>query len=58
MNIDNRPITQGQDARERVSALVVAMAVTFLVFAGISAGFTPHAADLAGRVLGQPVFSL
>jgi hypothetical protein len=38
-------------ARERLSALLLAVAVTMLVFAAINAGFTPHAADLAGRVL-------
>ena len=56
--MDIRPITHGQDSRERVSALLVAITITFLVFAGISAGFTPHAADLAARVLAQPGLSL
>ena len=38
---------------ERISALLLAVAATILVFAAINAGFTPHATDLAGRVLGH-----
>ncbi len=58
MNMEIRPITDGQGSGERVSALLVAVAVTFLMFAAISAAFTPHPADLAGRVLGQPELTL
>ena len=39
-------------ARQRLSTLLLAVAVTMLVFAAINAGFAPHAPDLAGRVLG------
>lgn len=35
---------------ERVSAFLLALTATILVFAAISAGFTPHASDLAARV--------
>jgi hypothetical protein len=52
MNTDNRLL---RDAGERASVLVVAAAATFLVFAAINAGFTPHAADLATRAHSQSV---
>jgi hypothetical protein len=50
MNIRNG---QFNHPGERISALLLAVAATILVFAAINAGFTPHATDLAGRVLGQ-----
>ncbi len=46
-----------KDSRERLSALLLAAAATFLVFAAINAGFAPHMA-LAGHVLGQPMLTL
>lgn len=49
---------QFKDSGERLSALVLAAAATFLVFAAINAGFTPHATDLAGRILVEPTLSL
>lgn len=55
MNTDNRLL---RDARERAPVLVAAAAATFLVFAAINAGFTPHAADLAIRAHGQSVMGL
>jgi hypothetical protein len=48
METDNRFIT---GSAERVPALLLAAAATFLLFAAINAGFTPHAADLAGQLL-------
>ncbi len=51
-------IRLGRDSGERLSALVLAAAATFLVFAAIHAGFTPHAADLAGRILAEPTLAL
>lgn len=47
-----------KDPGERLSALVLAAAATLLVFAAINAGFTPHAADLAGQALGGTTLSL
>lgn len=55
MNMDNRLL---KDVRERAPAMVLAAAATLLVFAAINAGFTPHAADLAARVLGQSTLAL
>jgi hypothetical protein len=55
MNRGNRLI---RDALERVPALVLAAAATFLVFAAISAGFTPHGAELAAHTFGQPMLGL
>jgi hypothetical protein len=46
MDTENRLI---KDPRERLSALLLAVAATFLVFAAINAGFTPHGSELAGR---------
>ncbi|MCC7329789.1 MAG: hypothetical protein IT484_06490 [Gammaproteobacteria bacterium] len=37
---------------ERLSAALLAVAATVMVLAAINAGFTPHAAHLAGQVLG------
>ena len=36
---------------DRAGALALSVAVTFLVFAAINAGFTPHGTELAGREL-------
>ena len=47
-----------KETGERLSALLLAIAATVLVFAAISAGFTPHATALAGRVVAGPVVSL
>lgn len=55
MNIENRLI---RDPGERLSALVLAAAATLLVFAAINAGFTRHAADLAGQALSGATLSL
>ncbi len=55
MDTENRLF---KDPRERLSALALAVAATFLLFAGINAGFTPHATDLAGRALSGPTLSL
>lgn len=54
MDIEGRHI---RDSRERLSALLLAAAATFLVFAAINAGFAPHAA-LGGHVLGHPMLTL
>jgi len=43
---------------ERVSAFLLALTATALVFAAISAGFTPHASDLASRVMSEPTLAL
>lgn len=43
---------------ERVSAFLLAVTATMLVFAAISAGFTPHASDLAARVTNAPTLAL
>lgn len=43
---------------ERLSALLLAIAATVLVFAAINAGFAPHAGHIAGRVLGDSALSL
>ncbi|CAG0939770.1 hypothetical protein GPROT2_00723 [Gammaproteobacteria bacterium] len=43
---------------ERLSALLLAVAATVMVFAAINAGFTPHAAHVASRVLGASPLSL
>jgi hypothetical protein len=51
MDIDNRLI---RDPRERLPVLALAVAATLLVFAAINAGFTPHAAEVAGRELPAP----
>jgi hypothetical protein len=48
METDNRLFT---DPAQRVPALLLAAAATFLLLAAINAGFTPHAADLAGQLL-------
>lgn len=55
MNTDNRLF---RDAVDRAPAMALAAAVTFLVFAAINAGFTPHAADLAAPAFGQPTLGL
>ena len=55
MEADNRHF---REPAERLSALLLAVAATFIVFAAINAGFTPHATDLAGRVLGQSALTL
>lgn len=55
MDTDNRHF---KEPGERLSALLLAAAATFLVFAAINAGFTPHATELAGRVLGQSTLDL
>lgn len=55
MNTDNRFF---RDARERAPAFALAAAATFLVFAAINAGFTPHAADLTVRVHSQTLLGL
>ncbi len=47
MELVNRPIAE---SRERLPALALAVVVTALVFAAINAGFTPHGADLSGRI--------
>lgn len=47
-----------REPRERLPALALAIAVTFLVFAAINAGFTPHATELAGTALGEQALSL
>lgn len=46
MNMVNRHI---KAPGERVSAFLLALTATVLVFAAISAGFTPHAGELAAR---------
>lgn len=57
MNINVRH--NGLVLRERASALLVAATVTFLTFAAINAGFTPHGAYLAGQVNShQPALTL
>lgn len=43
---------------ERLSAFALAVAATFLVFAAINAGFTPHATDLAARAASHQTLSL
>jgi hypothetical protein len=55
MDTDNRYF---REPGARLSALLLAMAATFLVFAAINAGFTPHATALAGRTFGQPTVTL
>lgn len=55
MDTDSRFL---RDSGERLSALLLAVAVTFMVFAAINAGFTPHATDLAGRVFGHATLAL
>ena len=55
MDMENRLLT---DPAGRVPALLLAAVATFLVFAAINAGFTPHATDLAGRTLAAPALSL
>lgn len=46
MNMVNRHI---KAPGERVSAFLLALTATVLVFAAISAGFAPHASELAAR---------
>ncbi|MCC7257247.1 MAG: hypothetical protein IT486_02640 [Gammaproteobacteria bacterium] len=53
-----KAVSPGREARERLSAMLVAATVTFLVFAAIDAGFTPHATDLASRALDLSVMAL
>ncbi len=55
MEPENRML---KDPRERLPALALAVLVTLLVFAAINAGFTPHAADVAGRALPATALSL
>lgn len=43
---------------ERLSAVLLAAAVTVMVLAAVNAGFTPHAAGLAGHTLGSTPFGL
>jgi hypothetical protein len=54
----NMVIRQIKAPGERVSAFLLALGVTVLVFAAISAGFTPHASDLAARVTQEPMLTL
>lgn len=58
MELHNRHLGLGKDARERISALLVAVAATVLVFAAINAGFTPHATRLVGSYGDPPALSL
>lgn len=58
MELELKTGESGREARERASALLVAAAVTFLVFAAIHAGFTPQATDITHRVLGAPALVL
>lgn len=55
MNLVNRHI---KAPGERVSAFLLAVTATMLVFAAISAGFTPHGSDLAARVLDEQTGAL
>lgn len=48
MDTDNRLI---HEPAERLPALLLAAVATFLIFAAINAGFTPHATHLAEREL-------
>ena len=56
MDTDNRFL---RDPAERLKALLLAAAATFLVFAAINAGFTPQVVSLAGRIVSlQPGLGL
>jgi hypothetical protein len=55
MDTDNRLL---RNAVERVPAALLAALASFLVFAAINAGFTPHAADLAALAFGETTLSL
>ncbi len=58
MDMELKAAVPGRETRERMSAMLVAAAVTFLVFAAINVGFTPHATDLANHVFAGTIVAL
>ncbi len=49
---------QANFSGERLSAMLLAVAATVIVFAAIDAAFTPHAGHVIGHVLGLSPLAL